>query len=228
MQHNHRHYYRQRQGYHGDGGGAQVHHEEEQHDDDEECALEQRLLKVGYGVVDEFRLAEDVGGNLYVIRQRGGDVGKVAADELVQVDGGGRGLFGYGDDYRRLALYRTEAQTGLLTCDGDGGDVGDGDDAALVRADDGGAEAVEVGGVDFALHEVFVAVVVNHASGGVHVHVAGGLEHFVNGDVELLHHRRRQLYLELAHVAAQYRHLADAAEGQQAWGDGAIGDIAQL
>ena len=63
---------------------------------------------------------------------------------------------------------------------------------------------------------IFVAEVVDDASGGIAVQLFDCIGHFVDAHIESLHLFGDELNLELAHVPADNRHLRYAAESQQA------------
>ena len=163
-----------------------------------------------------------------VLWQGGLYVGNVLEDALGEVDGADTGLLCHCNDHSGLALDGADTQARLFPGNGHGCDIGHGHYAVVVAADHSQGQVLHLAGVNLALDYVLVAVVVYHAAGSILIHSLCGLEHFFHGDTELLHTLGRELYLVLAHVATEHRHLAYAAQCQQARSNGAVGDGAQV
>ena len=114
------------------------------------------------------------------------------------------------DEHGLLAFDRTHAQAGMLGGRKHVGHIGEGHHAVLGATDDGEGEVLGRARVELALHDVFVAEVVDNAAGSILVHGICGLENIVKADAERLHLLGRELHLVLLHVAADNAHLAHA------------------
>ena len=84
-----------------------------------------------------------------------------------------------------------------------------------------------VGGQHTA-HNVFVAILVEHTSVGIEVHVAGSAHHFVQRESVVAHPFGIQHNLILLDVTSQYGYLRHTTCREQAWADGPVGYRTQI
>ena len=84
------------------------------------------------------------------------------------------------------------------------GDVPHSDDTFFIATYYGSCNILGGSGVDFALDNVFVAVIIDYAACRVLIEALNGSTYFINRYAQCLHTLRLHLYLVLTHIAAKY------------------------
>ena len=137
-------------------------------------------------------------------------------------------LLGDGDQHSRFAFFRSQTQFGGFGADLHVGNVRQGDGQVVDCLDHSFADFLHMGGSEYTLNNVFVAVFIEDASGGILVHVLHDGKHFIQTDPVVLHAGRVKEDLVFLDVSADDGNLCYPASGQQPWADGPVGNGAEV
>ena len=205
-----------------DERGAGIHQEEEEHDDDKQSPLKERLAYVADGGIDEAFLTEYLGIHLDFLGQTASYVLQGGIQPLRKFLGGDVGLLGHGEEYGRLCVVGSRSHLGCLVPHLDVGKLIQRDRRALHDLHHRLPQGFDIVGGQCSAYQVLVAILIEHASRHVLVHVAHGSDGFLDTHPMVFHPLRVKRHLILLFLTALHRDLCHAADAEQARTQGPV------
>ena len=219
---------RQGDGDQRDESGAHVQEEDEEYDDHKDAAFEERLADIVDGAAYEAFLTVDVGGHLHVVRERFCHVRQCGVEAFGQFERADVRLFRHGHHHAGFAFERCGAHLRCAVADFHFGNVGERHRHLSDAFDDGLPQVFGIVCGEHAPYDVFVAVFVKDAAGGVAVHLLHGTHHLAQPDAVVFQPCRVHECLVFLDVASEHRHLCHASRGEQPGAYGPVGQCAQV
>ena len=221
---------KQREGKRNEGNDRRTgtHQEQEQHDDHEQPAFQQGFLYVVDRVFDKIRLTEYVGRYVNPSGQLGREFRESGIEFFGQFDRSGGRLLGHGDQHRRMAFFRSQAQQGGLSAGLHPGHIAQGNGLPVHRFDHRTGHLLGTVGSGDPADDVFVAPLVEHATGCILVEAFRSAGDLIERYPVVLHPGGVHQDLVLLDVAPDDRCLGYSRGGEQAGTDGPVGQGAQF